>query len=140
MIEPFDGVGDSNSVAPVCIKAMGDQSNPHTSVGKTPERLRCPRDDRHRPEHAVLNHRQLVQPFEFGSVHIPLGEVPRLLRRERRQIDSSFLGNDPPKCFGVITTYSVEINSEDEFGHSQLLEERNSRAASMKPKSFGVAK
>jgi hypothetical protein len=140
MIEPLDGIGDSHSMSPVCIEAMGDQSNPNPSIGKTPESFRCTRDDRHRSEHAVLNNRQSVEPFELCSVHVPLGEVPSLLRRQGGQIDSSFLGDDSPERFGVITAHAIEIYSEDEVRHCQWLAARKSRAASMKPKSFGVAK
>jgi hypothetical protein len=119
VIEPFDGIGDSYSVSPVCVEAMGDKSNPNPSVGKTPERFRCARDDRHCSEHAVLYNRQSVEPFELHSVHAPFGEVPSLLRRQGGQIDSSFLGDDSPERFGVITAYSIEINSEDEVRHCQ---------------------
>jgi hypothetical protein len=118
-VKPCDRIGDSHSVAPVCIEAMGDEPNPNTSVGKTPEGFCRTRYDRHFPEHAVLNHRQTVESLELGSVHLPLSEVPSFLRRQRGQINSSFLGNHPSKGFGVITAYSVEINSENELRHCQ---------------------
>jgi hypothetical protein len=118
-VKPFDRIGDSYCVSPVCIEAMGDETNPNASIGKTPKCFRGPWDDRHRSEHPVLNHRQAVQTLKLGSVHPPFSEVPGFLRRQGGNIDSSFLGDDPSKGFGVIAAHSVEINSENEVRHCQ---------------------
>src|SRR5581483_10631490 len=96
--------------------------------------------DGHRREHAVLEHGAAVHGVEAAEVvEAPLGEVPPALVGQLVGGDATFVGDDLAERGGVVAAHAVEVDPEDER-RLQKPAPMKSSAASMNPKSFGVAK
>jgi hypothetical protein len=81
-----------------------------------------------------------VEAAEIGET--PLGEVPPSLFGERAGFDATFGRDDRAERTRVVGADAVEVDPEDEAAipTAQNDTPRKSSAASMKWKSFGVAK
>ncbi len=89
-------------------------------------------------EHGAAMHR--VEATEVGEA--PLGEVPPALLGQRRGVDAALGRDDRAEGTRVVGADAVEVDPEDEpaIATAQNDTPRKFSAASMKRKSFGVAK
>ena len=89
----------------------------------------------------MIQHGPAVDGVEASEVaESPLPEVPPAVVGEIFGCDASLCRDDRAEGSGVVAADTVEVDAEDEaaVGGSQNEAPRKLRAASMKPKSFGV--
>jgi hypothetical protein len=126
VVEPGHRVGHGDGMAPVDAQAVGDDADPHAGVGEPPQGLGGAGKRGHVAEHAVLEHREAVEPVELlGPLDAPLGEVPRSRVAQRVGVDAPVLGDDRAEGGRVVTADAVEVDAEDEVpAHRAVLTSR----------------